>query len=97
MDGQDASIDAHNNSRQLNDHQGSSKASQGRRERGDQEPIAVDQYNQFMGGVDRSDQLLSYYGFAHRTVKWWREAFHLFDMAIVNSYVLYSSVHTGRK
>jgi hypothetical protein len=61
-------------------------------------PVAVDQYNQFMGGVDRSDQLLSYYGFTHRTVKWWRRAaFHLFDMAIVNSYVLYSSVHSSRK
>ena len=52
-------------------------------------------YNQFMGGVDRSDELLSYYGFSHRTVR--RVVFHLLDMAIVNSYVLYSSVHTGRR
>ena len=25
-----------------------------------------------MVGVDKSDQLLSYYGFSHRTVKWRR-------------------------
>ena len=43
-----------------------------------------------MGGVDRSDQLLSYYGFCHRTVKWWRRAFfHLLDLSVVNGYILY--------
>ena len=53
-------------------------------------PVVIEEYNRFMGGVDRSDQLLSYYGFAHRTVKWWRRAlFHLLDMAVVNAYVLH--------
>ena len=57
-------------------------------------PVVVEQYNQFMGGVDRSDQLLSYYGFAHRTVKWWRRAvFHLLDMAVVNAYVLHTHIN----
>jgi len=43
-----------------------------------------------MGGVDKGDQLMSYYGFSHRTVKWWRRAFfHLFENAIVNAYILY--------
>ena len=37
-----------------------------------QKPVMVEQYNTYMGGVDRSDQLLSYYGICHRTVKWWR-------------------------
>ncbi len=52
-----------------------------------------------MGGVDKSDQLLSYYGFSHRTVKWWRQAFfHLLDMAIVNAYIHYRmSSQPGRK
>ena len=40
-----------------------------------QKPTAIAEYNRYMGGVDRADQLLSYYGFAHRTVKWWRRAF----------------------
>ena len=53
--------------------------------------------NKYMGGVDRGDQLLSYYGFPHRTVKWWRRAFFfLVDAAIVNSYIMYSRQTTGR-
>ena len=32
-------------------------------------PHAVEEYNRHMGGIDKSDQLLSYYGFGHRTVK----------------------------
>ena len=31
----------------------------------------VDRYNTFMNGVDKSDQLLSYYSFNYRTVKWY--------------------------
>ena len=38
-----------------------------------QTPVMVEQYNTYMGGVDKSDQLLSYYGFRHRTVKWCME------------------------
>ena len=34
-----------------------------------QKPKMVDEYNQYMGGVDKSDQLLSYYGFPHHTIK----------------------------
>ena len=43
--------------------------------------------NTYMGGVDKGDQLMSYYGFSHRTIKWWRRAF--FENAIVNAYILY--------
>ena len=35
-----------------------------------EKPEAVTEYNKYMGGVDRGDQLLSYYGFPHRTIKW---------------------------
>ena len=57
------------------------------------------EYNKYMGGVDRADQLLCYYGFGHRTVRWWRRAFFfLLDMAVVNSYILYSRQCTeGRR
>ena len=54
-------------------------------------PHLVEEYNTYMGGVDKSDQLLSYYGFSHRTVKWWRRAFyHLLDVASVNAFILYT-------
>ena len=53
-------------------------------------PVVVERYNEFMGGVDTGDQLLSYYGFSHRTLKWWRRAFfHLIEVAIVNAYIMY--------
>ena len=86
----------------IHDDSMTTKIRRKRRREGEKEeilkPVVVDQYNQFMGGVDRSDQLLSYYGFSHRTVKWWRRAaFHLLDMAVVNTYVLYSSVQKGKK
>ena len=55
-----------------------------------EKPKMVEEYNSYMGGVDKSDQLLSYYGFAHRSVKWWkRVAFHLLDLSIVNAYIMY--------
>ena len=61
-------------------------------------PKAVAEYNKYMKGVDQVDQLLSYYGFSHHTVKWWRRAFfYLLDMAVVNSYVLYTLKHPDKK
>ena len=55
-----------------------------------EKPLAISEYNKYMGGVDRGDQLLSYYGYSHRTIKWWKRAFFfLFDMAVVNAYILY--------
>lgn len=34
-------------------------------------PEAVQMYNKFMGGVDRSDQLLIYYPFERKTLRWY--------------------------
>ena len=63
-----------------------------------EKPVAIAQYTKYMGGVDTADQLLSYYGFSHRTVKWWRRAFFfLLDMAVVNSYVLYTLLNPNKR
>ncbi len=43
--------------------------------------------NQLMGGVNKSDQLLSYYGFVHKLLKWSKSGSVSFT-AIVNSYIL---------
>ena len=61
-------------------------------------PTMIQEYNKHMGGVDKSDKLLSYYGFSHRTVKWWRHVFfHLLDMSVVNAYVLYRKTTINNK
>ena len=61
-------------------------------------PYAIDQYNKFMGGVDKQDQFLSYYGFSRRTVKWWKKVFfHLLDTAVVNAYITYTHSQQSSK
>ena len=60
-------------------------------------PKVVEDYNQYVGGVDKSDQFVLHYGFAHRRVKWWERAFfHLMDLCLVNAHILYNS-HSTRK
>lgn len=61
-------------------------------------PHAIDQYNKYMGGVDKLDQLVSYYSFSRRSVKWWKKVFfHLVDAAIVNAYILHTVTHGTKK
>lgn len=57
-------------------------------------PVMITAYTNFMGGVDVADQLVTYYGFAHCSKKWWKRAFfHLLEVCMVNAYILYSSSH----
>ena len=57
-------------------------------------PDAVLEYNKFMGGVDRLDQLLSYYTPLRKTVKWYRKVVvHLLDICMNNAYIVYQ--HLG--
>ena len=54
-------------------------------------PIAVAKYNISMGGVDKSDQLLSYHNVLRRTVRYWKTLFyHGVDVGVVNSFILYN-------
>ena len=41
-----------------------------------QKPAVVEEYNQYMGGVDKSDQLVVYYGFRQSSKKWWKCAWN---------------------
>jgi len=48
-------------------------------------------YNKYKTGVDRSDQMLSYYSFERKTIKWWKKLFfHLFDLGVVNAHILHN-------
>lgn len=54
-------------------------------------PVAVAQYNKFMGGVDRFDQHMANYTIVQKSKKWWMKLFYYFlDSAVVNSFILYT-------
>lgn len=63
------------------------------RTRGDHQktkPSAVADYNKYKIGVDKSDQMLSYYSFQRKSVKWWKKLFfHLFDLTLVNAHIIH--------
>ena len=53
-------------------------------------PIVCADYNQHMGGVDKSDQMLKYYEVLRKSMKYWKKLFlHFIDMAALNSYLFF--------
>ena len=49
-------------------------------------PLVIYKYN----GIDKADQHAVYYSFGQCTIKWWwKLMLWLFEVAIVNSYILY--------
>lgn len=55
-----------------------------------QRPAVVKEYNSFMGGVDLHDMLVEIYRIDIRSKRFYlRIIFHLIDMAVVNSWILY--------
>ncbi|CAB4039704.1 Hypothetical predicted protein [Paramuricea clavata] len=56
------------------------------------QPYAFHRYNQYMNAVDRSDQMLACHNVSRKCYQWWKTLFfHLIDMAIVNSFLLFQS------
>ena len=54
-----------------------------------EKPEAVYYYCSRMGGVDLSDQLLHYFSFLRKSMKWSRKLLiHMFNMVILNVYIL---------
>ena len=51
-----------------------------------------------MGGVDTHDMLRQVYGVNRKSMKWWHRIFFgVFDVAIVNAFVLYVETDTAAK
>lgn len=56
-------------------------------------PTCVVEYNKYMGGVDKTDMLLSSVECVRKTTKWYKKVFfHIWDMALMNSHSLYKHV-----
>lgn len=54
------------------------------------QPKVIENYNQYMNGVDRSDQLLAKNNAIRKCMRWWKILlFHMVDIAVVNSYILF--------
>ena len=54
------------------------------------QPVAIHDYNQFMNGVDRSDQMLACHNVGKKCYRRWKTLFfHLVDIAVVNSFILF--------
>ena len=54
------------------------------------QPLAFHRYNQYMNAVDRSDQMLARYNVYRKSYRWWKALFfHMIDMAVVNSFILF--------
>nr|CAH7736512.1 unnamed protein product [Callosobruchus chinensis] len=51
-------------------------------------------YNQYMGGVDLSDQMVGMYEVDRKSQKWWRKVFYkLLLTAVVNAWTLYKEIN----
>ena len=52
-------------------------------------PSIIRDYNSYMSGIDRADQMMSYYDSLRKTTRWYKKvALHLFDIFIFNAYFL---------
>ncbi|XP_046681277.1 piggyBac transposable element-derived protein 4-like [Homalodisca vitripennis] len=58
-------------------------------------PTAIVEYNKYMKGVDRQDQMLAYYPVTRKTTRWYKKlGIHIIEMMVVNSYMMFKS-HSG--
>ena len=61
-------------------------------------PSCVNEYNKYMGGVDKFDQMIKYYPIKRKTNRWPnRFTMHILQILIHNAYVLYIEYCPGQK
>ena len=60
------------------------------------QPKAVHNYDQYMNAVERSDHILAENEALQEYMQWWKTLFfHLIDIAVVNSYILFQLYQAG--
>ncbi|KAJ8930182.1 hypothetical protein NQ314_017046 [Rhamnusium bicolor] len=61
-----------------------------KRNRSKEKPATILHYNRHMGGVDRQDQMTSYYPASTKTIRWYKKlGIHYIQMMLLNSFFLY--------
>ena len=61
-------------------------------------PPLLPDYQSFMRGIGRGDQLMGYYNVGRRSRKWWKRGFaYLLEVSVLNAYILQKTSNTGGK
>ncbi|OAF63971.1 hypothetical protein A3Q56_08323 [Intoshia linei] len=57
-------------------------------------PHVILDYNRVKGGINLSDQLIEYYNFARKSIKWYRKiVFQLISISVLNSSIIYNNYY----
>ncbi|KAJ6646992.1 PiggyBac transposable element-derived protein 4 [Pseudolycoriella hygida] len=60
-------------------------------------PQNVADYNQYMSGIDRLDQMISYHSSTRKTVRWYKKVLlHLIDVSVWNAFFLRINKYTNK-
>uniref|UniRef100_A0A8C4T4J0 PiggyBac transposable element-derived protein domain-containing protein n=1 Tax=Erpetoichthys calabaricus TaxID=27687 RepID=A0A8C4T4J0_ERPCA len=58
-------------------------------------PVALEEYNCKMAGVDRLDQILGTYAYGHKSTKWYHTVYHrLREIALTNGFLLFKQANS---
>lgn len=62
-----------------------------------QKPNIVRDYNNGMSGIDRSDQMLSYYSALRKTIRWYKKiGLHVLEIMLFNAHIMYNQSEGGQ-
>lgn len=62
-----------------------------------EKPLAICEYNKYMGGVDRQDQLMAYYPATRKTLRWYKKlSIHVLLLLLLNSHIIFNK-YSGKK
>lgn len=63
-----------------------------------EKPIPILEYNKYMGGIDRQDQMNAYYPCERKTLRWYKKlGIHIIHLLFINAHFLYRKFGTNRK
>uniref|UniRef100_A0A8C4S1I0 PiggyBac transposable element-derived protein domain-containing protein n=1 Tax=Erpetoichthys calabaricus TaxID=27687 RepID=A0A8C4S1I0_ERPCA len=58
-------------------------------------PVALEEYNCKMAGVDRLDQMLGSYAYGHKSTKWYHTVYHrMREIALTNGYIFFKQANS---